>query len=217
MDRFATRLKKILDMRNIKQVEFCEITDIPKSAMSQYLSGTFEPKQDRLHIMADTLKVNPAWLMGYDVPMTDTPKPADFDVFSLPGVLPVPKTKKVPRLGTIACGTPILALENIETYDYIDENMHCDFTLECKGDSMEPRMQDGDIVLIRIQPEVENGQIAAVLIEDTATLKHVHYNKDKGILQLLSDNPTYPPQVYTGEELNSITVIGKAIGFVRYI
>ena len=118
-----------------------------------------------------------------------------FDMFSVNGVLPLPETKKRPRLGTIACGEPILAQENIEDYDDVPNDIKCDFTLLCKGDSMiDARIHDGDVVYIRQQPSVENGEIAAVLIGDEATLKRVFVYDDKVVLQ--PANPAYSPLVY---------------------
>ena len=96
-------------------------------------------------------------------------------VFSYPDILPLPPTKKLPLLGTIACGEPILAEENIEEYIDVDEEVKADFVLRCKGQSMiEARIFDGDLVYIHQQADVENGEIAAVLIDNEATLKKVY-------------------------------------------
>ena len=119
----------------------------------------------------------------------------------------------VPRVGAIACGEPILAEQNIETYDKVPEDWHADFTLVCKGDSMDPRIKDGDIVAIRKQPAVENGEVAAVRIGDEATLKRVYRYPDRLVLQ--PENPTFPPIVLVGEEINTVTIEGKAIGLCR--
>lgn len=206
MSTFSERMNKAMDFNNITQSELCRITGIPKSAISQYLSGSFKPKQDRLLLIANALDVSEAWLLGIDFP-------EDKNNFrSYLGVLPIPKTTKRPRLGAIACGEPILAQENIEDYDDVPEDIKCDFTLLCKGDSMiNARINDGDVVYIRQQDTVENGEIAAVLIEDEATLKRVFKYDDKLVLQ--PENSKYEPFIYIKEEMNKVRIIGKAVGF----
>lgn len=140
----------------------------------------------------------------------------EFDIFSIPGISPIPKMKKVPRLGTIACGEPITAEQNIEGYDLIDADIKCDFTLTCKGDSMiNARIFDGDIVYIKQQPDVEDGEIAAVLIDNEATLKKVYKYPDKLVLRPC--NPMYEDLIYTGNELENIRILGKAVVFKSFI
>ena len=130
--------------------------------------------------------------------------------------LPLPQTVKKPRLGAIACGKPILAVENISEYDDVPITIHCDFTLLCKGDSMiDSRIWDGDVVYIRQQPEVENGEIAAVRIGEEATLKKVYYNGRRIILRAC--NPLYADMEYEGEELNDVEILGKAVAFSSMI
>ena len=121
----------------------------------------------------------------------------------------------VPLLGDIACGTPILAQENLDGDVQVDTEIHCDFALRCKGDSMAPRLLDGDLVFIRQQPSVDNGQIAAVLIDTEATLKHV-YVSDAGI-QLTAENPAYAPIVLTGDAARDARILGKAVAYRRNI
>lgn len=214
-DTCSARIKKALHTKNMKQSELCRITGIPKSAMSQYISGAFEPKQDRVYLISKALNVSEAWLMGYDVPM-ERNNPSDIDYSSIPDISPLPRTVKRPRLGSIACGEPILAEENFDGYDNVPDNIACDFTLICRGDSMiNARIHDGDIVYIKQQPTVENGQIAAVMIDGEATLKRVYIEGDR--LTLVPENPAYKPHVYIGDELNDIRIIGKATGFTSII
>lgn len=135
-------------------------------------------------------------------------------------IIPMPKLRQVPRLGTIACGTPILAQDNIEGYDQVPDWVKCDFTLTCKGDSMiNARIYDGDTVCIKAQPEVENGQIAAVLVEgefDTeATLKRFYF--DGTIVQLVAENPRIPPMVFSGSDVEKVRVLGLATHFVSKV
>ena len=130
--------------------------------------------------------------------------------------LPLPQTVKKPRLGAIACGKPILAVENISEYDEVPADIHCDFTMLCKGDSMiDARILDGDVIYIRQQPVVENGEIAAVRIGDEATLKKVYYNGRRIILRAC--NPLYADMEYEGEELNDVDILGKAVAFSSMI
>lgn len=131
-------------------------------------------------------------------------------------VLPKPQLIKKPRLGTIACGKPILAVELAEEFDEVPADIPCDFTLRCRGDSMvNARIYDGDIVYIRKQEEVENGQIAAVRIGEEATLKKVYYNGQRIILRAC--NPLFPDMEYEGEALNDIEILGKAVAFTGLI
>ena len=145
---------------------------------------------------------------------------ADDETAPLPSnILPLPKTRKVPLLGTIACGEPILASENIAAYLDVAEDIHCDFALRCKGDSMmDARILDGDVVYIRHQPDVENGEIAAVLIdgmETEATLKRVY--KSEGQLMLTPANAAYAPRVFIGEDIARVRILGKAVAFASLV
>ena len=131
-------------------------------------------------------------------------------------ILPMPQMKAIPLLGVIACGEPILAAENIEGDVSMPEHVIADFALRCKGDSMiEARIFDGDIVYIRQQPSVENGEIAAVLIGDEATLKRVYVHPDKLVLSPANHN--YEPFIYVGEEISSIRILGKAVAFTSAV
>ena len=131
-------------------------------------------------------------------------------------IIPLPKTKRIPLLGKIACGSPITAEENVEDYVDVPEFTHADFALTCQGDSMiGARILDGDIVYIRLQPEVENGEIAAVLIDGEATLKRVYYQKGKIILQ--PENNNYPPLIYEKDEILDVRILGKATYFMSKV
>lgn len=216
----SMRLLEYLTKHRLKQVDILKLAEpyctkynvkLNKSDLSQYVSGKVEPGQDKLFVLAKALKVSEAWLMGYD----DEPNQQEI-IESVSNILPLPKTKKVPLVGTIACGEPITAVENIEEYIDMSEDIHADFCLRCKGDSMiNARIFDGDIVYIRQQPDVENGEIAAVLIDNEATLKRVF--KHKGSLELRAENPTFPSLYYEGAELETIRIIGKAVAFLSAV
>lgn len=205
---FAARLSQALDARNMKAADLSKKTKVSEGTISCYINGKYEAKQNRVRTFAEALNVNPAWLMGYDVPMEPDNQPI------IPaGFEPLPEMTTIPLVGSIACGTPITAEENIEARIGIPAAWNADFALTCKGDSMAPRYQDGDVVCIRCQPEVENGQIAAVRIGDEATLKRFYQEGDT--VTLVPVNPAYTPLVYRGTELSDIQIEGRVVGFCR--
>lgn len=209
---FARRLREGLDVRGMTQAELAKRSGISKSSISRYIKGDWEGKQSAVYELAKALGVTEAWLMGYDVPMESDTAPA-----VPPGFEPLPKMVKRPLVGSIACGEPITAEENIEDYVDVPENVQCDFCLRCKGDSMiDAGIHDGDIVYIHIQPEVENGQIAAVRIDGEATLKRVFWNEENQTLQLLAENRNFAPLVYTGQVLDTVHIEGRAVGFTHW-
>lgn len=204
------RIKEIRISKNITQDELALKIGTTKQTIYKYENEivTNIPSQ-KIELISNALNTTPDYLMDWSDKSTD-------DLYSIPGINPIPKTYKRPRLGTIACGEPILAEENIETYDDIPDNIKCDFTLVCKGDSMiNARINDGDIVYIKQQSQVDNGEIAAVLIDNEATLKRVYIYEDKVVLQ--PENTKYPPFVYTKEEMNNIRILGKAVGFTSLL
>lgn len=209
---FARRLREGLDVRRMTQAELAKRSGISKSSISRYIKGDWEGKQSAVYELAKALGVTEAWLMGYDVPMESDTAPA-----VPPGFEPLPKMVKRPLVGSIACGEPITAEENIEDYVDVPENVQCDFCLRCKGDSMiDAGIHDGDVVYIHITPQVENGQIAAVRIEGEATLKRVFWNEETQTLQLLAENRNFAPLVYTGPVLNTVHIEGRAVGYTHW-
>lgn len=172
-----------------------------KSSISKIENGKADIPQSKVVAFARALNTTTAYLVGVDAP-------------SIPdGFSPLPDMDTVPRVGRVACGTPILAEENIAANDSVPSTWRADFTLICVGDSMAPRIQDGDLVAIRKQPEVENGEIAAVRIGEEATLKRVYFYPDRMVLQ--PENLQYSPIVLVGEEMNTVSIEGKAVGFCR--
>ncbi len=158
----------------------------------------------RIELLAGIFGISPNALTGWD---------EEQSVLSIPGIMPLPANKAYPLLGNIACGTPILAEENISEWVQFPGEIAADFCLRCRGDSMvDARIHDGDIVFIRQQPEVNNGQIAAVLIGEEATLKRVY--RSAGALTLVPANSQYPPMVYTGDQLSQVRIIGRAVAFL---
>lgn len=204
-ESFAKRMQEAMRIRNMKQVDIVEKTGLGKSAISQYYSGKYEPKQKGIYLIAKALNVSESWLMGYDVPMERTSVKYPDNILKI-------ETKKFPVLGTIAAGQPIYAEENFESYVEAGANIQADFCLRVHGDSMvNARINDGDIVFIRKQPDVNDGEIAAILIGDEATLKRVYKKKNEIIL--VAENPNYAPMVYKNHELEEVRILGKAIAF----
>lgn len=162
-----------------------------------------------LEPLADALGVSPGYLMGWE---DRGDMGALLDHYS--NISPI-HLKKFPMLGKIACGEPIWADEDKESYIMAGMDIKADFCLTAQGDSMiNARINDGDIVFIVKQPIVDNGDIAAVIIDNEATLKRWYYYKDDNKLMLVAENPKYPPLVYINEELNSVRCLGKAVYFM---
>lgn len=183
-----------------------EMLGVSPATIYRYENGDIEKVPgDRLGPIASTLHTTPAYLMGWeDSPVPQIPNAAN--------IVPLPQMRKIPLLGSIACGAPNLAEEHIEGQVDIPTSIHADFALTCKGDSMiNARIYDGDLVYIRQQEEVQSGEIAAVLIDGEATLKRVRIHPDRVILE--PANPLYDPLVFRGEEMNNVHILGKAVAF----
>lgn len=201
---FAKRLAKAMEIRSMTQTDLHNLTKINKSSISTYLKGEYEAKQDKVDLLSRALRVSPAWLMGYDISMDGMS--TDFDETTLPGYIPISK-RKIPLLGTVAAGEPIFADENIEEYLPIDDTIHADFALHVKGNSMiGANIYDGDIVLVRKQNDVDDGQIGIVLKDDEATMKRVYHGKDH--LTLIAENPNYPPIICSIETCSFCKILG---------
>lgn len=209
---FAQRIREGLDVREMTQAELSKRSGISKSSISRYIKGDWEGKQSAVYELAKALGVTEAWLMGYDVPMESSTALA-----VPPGFESLPKMVKRPLVGSIACGEPITAEENIEDYVDVPEDANCDFCLRCKGDSMiDAGIHDGDVVYIHITPRVENGQIAAVRIDGEATLKRFFWNEETQTMTLLAENRNFAPLVYTGPVLETVHVEGRAVGYTHW-
>lgn len=212
---FAERLTQALDLRGLSAADLSRATGVSEGTISCYKKGKYQAKQNRVYDFARALRVDPAWLMGYDVPMEPQGNAAGKKNIIPPGFQPMPEMATVPIVGRIACGTPILAEQNIEGLACVPARWRATFSLICKGDSMEPKIHDGDLVAIRKQPEVENGEIAAVRIGEEATLKRVY--KREGFLELRPENSNYESIILIGEKMAEATIEGKAVGLCRDI
>lgn len=164
--------------------------------------------QSKIKAIADALETTPSYIMGWNEPDV---KLDEEDLKFFDNLFPI-ATKKFPLLGNIACGKPIFADEQFEAYVEAGANIKADFCLRAKGDSMiGARIYDGDIVFIHKQEMVDDGEIAAVLIDDEATLKRVYYDQENNVIQLFAENPQYKTMRFVGEELNHIRILGKAV------
>ncbi|MDO5478295.1 MAG: S24 family peptidase [Clostridia bacterium] len=162
---------------------------------------------DKLELLAKVLDTTTTYLTGWDT------KPEHTSITDFPNIFNV-ETKKIPLLGKIAAGEPIFAEEEHESFIEAGADLHADFCLKVQGDSMiNARINDGDVVFIRKQPMVQNGDIAAVIIDNEATLKRVYFYPEDNKLILNPENPRYAPFVYVGEELKNIRILGKAVAF----
>lgn len=193
----------------LTQREVAEEVGVAEATVSRWESGEIaNMRRDKIAALAKVLHCSPDFVMtGESAPAPAIP----------PGFEPLPKMVKRPLVGSIACGEPITAEENIEGYVDVPENVQCDFCLRCKGDSMiDAGIHDGDVVYIHITPQVENGQIAAVRIDGEATLKRVFWDESSQTLTLLAENRNFAPLVYTGPVLNTVHIEGRAVGYTHW-
>lgn len=206
-ERMKQRRKEI----GLSAEKVAERLGVSPATIYRYEKGDIEKVPvDIFAELAKILQTTPAYLMGWEE-KTEPKKPT-----IPPGFEPMPKMKKIPLIGSIACGEPITAEQNIEKMVDVPEYIRCDFSLTCHGDSMvDAGIHDKDVVYIRIQQEVENGEIAAVRIDGEATLKRVYYNP--GTLTLMPANPAYAPMVYTGSQLEEVHIEGKAVGWTHWV
>lgn len=199
----AENIKKLRQDHGLSQAEFGKIAGVSDKAVSTWEIGVKIPRMGAVEKIARYFNIPKSAILD------------DAEVDQVPsGFIPVPDMVSVPLIGSIACGTPILAEENIKQYIGIPAAWRADFALECHGDSMAPKICDGDIVCIRKQSEVETGQIAAVRIGEEATLKHFYRQGD--VVQLIAENSAVcPPMIYSGQQLAEIQIEGLAVGFCR--
>ena len=196
------KIKTLRKAMGLTQTELGERVGVKKNAVSKWECGRVEDiPTSTIKELASLFGVSPSYLIDD----ADYQYPSNFK--------PMPEMRQIPRIGRIACGEPITAEENIEGYDETPAGWHADFSLLCVGDSMSPKIEDGDIVAIRCQPQVNNGEIAAVRIGDEATLKMVFIHQD--YIELRPVNPSYPSIIRRLEEMEEIRIEGKAVGLCR--
>lgn len=194
------RLKELRKERKISQQKLADHLDVARSTVAMWEVGPNQPDSEMLLRIADYFDVTIDYLLG-----------RSDDSEALSGFYPV-KKKKFPVLGKVACGEPIFADEDRETWITASGDIDADFCLVAQGDSMTgAHIEDGDIVFIKQMDVVENGYIAVVLIGDEATIKYIDYRPETSTLILTPANPAFRTQVYQGPELETIRVIGMAV------
>ena len=210
MDIFKERLTEALQARHMRAAELARRTGLSKARISQYVNGKFVPKPEALLDIAEVLGVSELWLLG----KTDDMTPAPSLTIPCPENLSPLRLRRYPVLGEIACGLPILAVEDTEGAYVTAADTTADFCLTAKGDSMiGARIFDGDEVFIQQTDVVENGEIAAVVVEGEATLKRVYYYPEEQKLVLEAENPDYDPLVFIGPDLETVHILGRAVAF----
>ena len=176
-----------------------------KSMIAKIEKGNVDLPQSKILAFANALETTPGELMGWDYEAEPT-ETVD-NIYRLDKI-------KLPMLGKVACGEPIFADEDRESYIMIGTDIGADFCLQCQGDSMiNARIHDGDIVFVKKTDIVENGEIAVVIIDDEATLKRFFYYREQNLVILKPENPKYQDIILTGEQLNQVRVIGRAVAF----
>ena len=205
------RIRELRKSKGLSMREAARLLNMPYTTYVNYEKELREPASEVLIQLANFYDTSVDYIVGrttWDFSRGSASLPANLQ--------PMPEMVKIPLIGSIACGAPILAEEHIEEYVDIPKHVHADFALTCKGDSMiNARIFDGDIVYIRQQATVDNGQIAAVLIDGEATLKRVQLYEDH--ISLEPENPQYRPLVYWNEEMNNVQILGKAVAFTSAI
>lgn len=195
------QLKILRKQKGLYQKDVATFLGVDRTTYVKYENGVSEPDNDTLVKLAELFNVSVDYLLGRETN----------DIYTAIGAMPVKKIK-LPVLGNVACGEPIYANEDLEGYVYIDEDIGADFCLRAQGDSMvNARIFDGDILYIKKQDMVDDGEIAVVLIEDEATVKRVYYDRENNTITLMPENPTYKMMRYSGAQLNQIRILGKVL------
>lgn len=202
---FSRNLRRYMSLNDKNQTDLIRDLGFNKSAVSTWCNGTRLPRMDKVDALAKYFNIKRSDLIE-DHSMQEKVKTFD-------NIFPI-SVKKFPLLGEISCGEPIFANEDRENYVLTGTDIDADFCLKAKGDSMiGARIFDGDIVFIKKTDTVNDGEVAAVIIDDEVLLKRFYYFRNENLLTLQSENPKYPPKSYTGEQLDHIRVLGKAVAF----
>ena len=202
---FSKNLSHYISIFEKTQKEVADAISVSPQTFNTWTQGIALPRMGKIQSLANYFNINKSDLLDKH----------DFDLSfpNIPNIYPI-ELKRFPLLGEIACGEPRFANEDRESYVEASTDIRADFCLKARGDSMiNARINDGDIVFIREQPSVYNGEIAAVVIDDEATLKRVFYYPEKDLFILKAENPKYDDLVYSKSELDNIRILGKAIAF----
>lgn len=202
---FSKNLNKYLNKYSKSQKEVADAINVSPQTFNTWCQGIALPRMGKVQLLADYFHIDKSDLIDE--------KDATSSILS--NIYPI-ELKRFPMLGEIACGKPIYANEDRESYIMAGTDIKADFCLKAKGDSMiNARICDGDIVFIRQQDIVENGEIAAVVInnDNEATLKRFFYYTEKNMVILKAENPAFEDMIFLNDELNNFHVLGKAVAF----
>ena len=187
---FMQRMKETMQEKGIRQTDLVEKTGIDKGALSSYMNGRYMPNAEKVAKIAKALGVSVDFLLGKEEAQTQKP----------------PKIHEVSVLGKVAAGVPISAQEDIIGSIWTDKEC---FALKVKGDSMSPRIMDGDIVLVKKQESAEDGDLVIAEIDGEATCKVL--KRSHGSVMLVPFNAAFAPFVYTGQEAEDLRILGKVV------
>lgn len=195
------RIKALRKEKKLKQTDLAAILNISQGTLSSWETGRYDIGNDDLKKLAAFFGVTTDYILGQT------------DISQLPGYLgPVVENKKIPIIGSVKCGPDGLAFEYIDGCVSIDDSYNGNIiAFRCKGDSMKDMgIEEGDIAIVRQQDDVESGEVAVVIVNgDEGTLKRVR--KFEGGIILLPANPNYKERIITGEELNTVKIVGKVL------
>lgn len=212
MNNIGTMILKLRQERKLSQDELARRLNCTKQTISNYERNVRRPDYEMLEAIADVLNVPLTFFISKEEQRSELER--IYHSYGLPANvhrLSDQSAQRIPMIGEIAAGIPIVAEQDYETF--VDCPMKADFALTVRGDSMEPTFLDGDVVYLREQPDVDDGQIAAVIVDDSATLKHVYH--DPNGLTLISENRSYSPMHYTSENSESLRILGLVVGYTR--
>lgn len=204
----SERIKSLRKERHMSLEQLAEMIGTSRQTVHRYETGVISNiPHEKIEALARALGTTPQSLMGWDEP----DEFSSINNISLSNISSA-KQKRLPILGNVACGEPIFASEEQGYFVKAGADIQADFCLMAKGDSMiNARIFDGDILFVRKQENVDDGEIAVILIDDEATVKRVYFNREDGILTLMPENPTYKPMRYMGHQLDRIRILGKVV------
>ena len=203
MDNLSKILKTRRKELGLTLAQIADKLGVTEATVQRWESGNIKSvRYEKIEILSNVLKISPSVLMGWEDALP-------------PNVVPFPRPNTVPLIGDIACGTPILAEQNVEDYVDLPRHIHADYALTCHGESMiGAGIHDGDVVYIRAEEDVIDGQIAAVMVGDEeATLKRLYHDADG--VTLVAENPAFPPKHFSGTAAADIRVLGLAVAFTH--
>lgn len=204
----SERIRSLRKKRGLSLEQLADMIGTSRQTVHRYETGVIANiPHEKIEALARVLGTTPSRLMGWEA---DSEIPT-FNNKTVANIATA-TTKKLPVLGNVACGEPVFASEEQGYYVSADANMSADFCLTARGDSMiNARIFDGDLLFVRKQESVDDGEIAVVLIDDEATVKRVYFDREDGILTLMPENPTYKPMRYMGSQLDRIRILGKVV------